>query len=285
METKKSASPLSNYLKSQIFKNKNIIITGATGAIGSEVVQKFLDCGAKILAFIHHQNKINPDLADYIKTGQLQFIQLDLNNSSKITEKFKDAMMFLKGRLDILVFCHGKFFGGDVRKTKTDSFDQNMNINVRANFHLLSLSVPFLKITKGNVVMVSSMETKIVERGDFLHALSKSMINSLVENSALELASFGIRVNAVAPSFVNSNYRVDSLMKEKDNEEYLNQMKEYSLLGKRLAEPGDVADTILFLASNEANFMTGEIVTVDCGFELNHDLSFLQEDEIMTMNP
>ena len=285
METKKSASPLSNYLKSQIFKNKNIIITGATGAIGSETVQKFLDCGSKILAFIHHQNKINPDLADYIKTGQLQFIQLDLNNSSKITEKFKDAMMFLKGRLDILVFCHGKFFGGDVRKTKTDSFDQNMNINVRANFHLLSLSVPFLKITKGNVVMVSSMETKIVERGDFLHALSKSMINSLVENSALELASFGIRVNAVAPSFVNSNYRVDSLMKEKDNEEYLNQMKEYSLLGKRLAEPGDVADTILFLASNEANFMTGEIVTVDCGFELNHDLSFLQEDEIMTMNP
>ena len=193
--------------------------------------------------------------------------------------------MFLKGSLDTLVFCHGKFFGGDVRKTKTDSFDQNMNINVRANFHLLSLSVPFLKITKGNVVMVSSMETKIVERGDFLHALSKSMINSLVENSALELASFGIRVNAVAPSFVNSNYRVDSLMKEKDNEEYLNQMKEYSLLGKRLAEPGDVADTILFLASNEANFMTGEIVTVDCGFELNHDLSFLQEDEIMTMNP
>lgn len=160
-----------------------------------------------------------------------------------------------------------------------------MNINVRANFHLLSLSVPFLKITKGNVVMVSSMETKIVERGDFLHALSKSMINSLVENSALELASFGIRVNAVAPSFVNSNYRVDFLMKEKDNKEYLNQMKEYSLLGKRLAEPGDVADTILFLASNEANFMTGEIVTVDCGFELNHDLSFLQEDEIMTMNP
>ena len=285
METKKSSSPINNYLKSQTFKNKNIIITGATGAIGSEVVQKFLDCGAKILGFIHHQNKINPDLGDYIRNGQLQFIQLDFNDKPKITEKFKDAMIFLKGRLDILVFCHGKFFGGDFRKTKTDSFDENLVVNVRANFHLLSLSVPFLKITKGNVVMASSMETKIVEKGDFLHALSKSMINSLVENSALELASFGIRVNAVAPSFVNSNYRVSSIMTEKANEEYLNQMKEYSLLGKRLAEPGDVADTILFLASNEASFMTGEIVTVDCGFELNHDSSFQQEDEIMTMNP
>ena len=133
--------------------------------------------------------------------------------------------------------------------------------------------------------MVSSMKTKIVEKGDFLHALGKSMINSLVENSALELASFGIRVNAVAPSFVNSSYRVDSIMKESDNEEYLNQMKNFSLLEKKIVEPGDVADSILFLASNEANFMTGEIMTIDCGFELNHDLSFQQDDEIMTMNP
>ena len=173
--------------------------------------------------------------------------------------------------------CHGKFYGGDVRKVKTEKFDENLNINVRANFHLLSLSVPFLKMTKGNVVMISSMETKITEKGSFLHALSKSMINSLVENSALELASFGIRINAVSPSYVKSNYRVTSIMRENDNEEYLNQMKEYSLLEKRMSGPEEISDSILFLASNEANFMTGEIMTVDCGFELNHDLSFQQD--------
>ena len=284
METKKK-SPLNNYIKSRTFNNKNVIITGATGAIGSEVVKRLLECGAKILGFIHNQNKINPNLMNYVNSDRLQFIQLDLNAGPKITEKFKEAMVFLRGKLDILIFCHGKFFGSDFRKAKTDSFDQNLNINVRANFHILSLSVPFLKITKGNVVMVSSMKTKIVEKGDFLHALGKSMINSLVENSALELASFGIRVNAVAPSFVNSSYRVDSIMKESDNEEYLNQMKNFSLLEKKIVEPGDVADSILFLASNEANFMTGEIMTIDCGFELNHDLSFQQDDEIMTMNP
>ena len=58
------------------------------------------------------------------------------------------------------------------------------------------------------------------------------MINSLIENSALELASFGVRVNAVAPCFLDSNYRVDNIMNESDNEEYLNQMKEYCLLTK-----------------------------------------------------
>jgi NAD(P)-dependent dehydrogenase (short-subunit alcohol dehydrogenase family) len=274
-----------NYLKSNTFRNKNVIITGAAGAIGSETVHKLLLCGAKVVGFVHKQNKINPYLVDFIKTKQLQFIQIDFNDCPKITEKYKEAMLYLGGKLDILIFCHGKFFGGDFRKTKTDNFDQNMRINVRANFHLLSLSIPFLKISKGNVVMMSSMETKIVERGEFLHALSKSMINSLVENSALELASYGVRVNGVAPSFVNSKYRVDSIMKEDDNEEYLNQMKEYSLLGKKVLGPDEVADTILFLASNEARFMTGEIITIDCGFELNHDLSFLQDDEDANMNP
>ena len=56
-------------------------------------------------------------------------------------------------------------------------------------------------------------------------------------------------------------------------------MKGYNLLGKELINPGEVADTILFLASNEANFMTGEIINIDCGFELNHDTSFLYKDE------
>ena len=275
----KQLLPLKNYLKSQIFKNKNVLITGATGGIGYEVVKKFLLCGAKIVGLVHNLNKINPELSSYIKAKQIHFIQLDFNDSPKITEKFKEVMMFLYGKLDILIFCHGTFFGGDVRKVKTDIFDKNLNINVRANFHILSLSVPFLKITKGNVVMISSMETKIVERGDFLHALSKSMINSMVENSALELASYGIRVNAVAPSFVKSNYRVNSIMKESNNDEYLNQMKDYCLLKKRISKPDEIADAILFLASNEANFMTGEILSIDCGFELNHDLSFQLDDE------
>ena len=271
-------STIKNYLKSRIFQNKNIIITGATGAIGSEVLRKLLLCGAKILGLVHNINKINPDLNNYVKNEQLKYIQLDLSDKERITEKFKESLFFLKGKLDILIMCHGKFYGGDVRKVKTEKFDENLNINVRANFHLLSLSVPFLKMTKGNVVMISSMETKITEKGSFLHALSKSMINSLVENSALELASFGIRINAVSPSYVKSNYRVTSIMRENDNEEYLNQMKEYSLLEKRMSGPEEISDSILFLASNEANFMTGEIMTVDCGFELNHDLSFQQDD-------
>ena len=278
--TPRISPSLNHYINSGNFKDKHIIITGSTGAIGSCVLINLLQCGSKIVAFYHKSLPSNPDLNPYITSKKLIFIQSDFDNiSSKLTDKFKEAVYLLGGILDILIFCHGKFFQGDIRSAKTINFDSNIKINVRANFHFLSLAVPFLKITKGNVVMISSIETKIVERGDFLHALGKSMINSLVQNSALELASYGIRINAVAPSFVQSGFRKDA-MSEINNKKYLEQMKEFHLLNQKLATPEEIADVILFLASNDAVFMTGEIVGVDCGYELNHDLSFLQKDEI-----
>ena len=279
MENNKELNSLRNYIKSGYFKDKNIIITGSTGAIGSEVLYKLLKCGSKIVAFYNESIPNTKELSEYINTSKLKFIQLDFEKiSTKLNDKFTEAITILGGILDILIFCHGKFLQGDFRNSNATNFDKNIKINVRSNLHFLSLSIPFLKITKGNVVMISSIETKIVEKGDFLHALSKSMINSLVQNSALELVSYGIRINAVAPSFINSKYRKEALKNEM-NKKYLNQMKGFNLLGKELINPGEVADTILFLASNEANFMTGEIINIDCGFELNHDTSFLYKDD------
>ena len=263
------------YKEYEIFKNKNVIITGATGAIGSELTTKFLQYGANVVGFIHNESKINPFLQKYVQIGKLKYILIELKYGNTITDNFKQAMMFLKGRLDILVCCHGKYFEGNVTDTDVEEFDQNININVKANFHLLSLSVPFLKISKGNAVMISSVTSKIVEKGDFLQALNKNMINSLIENAALELASFGVRVNGVALGTVNSDYRKNSF--RENNEKYLEMMKNFNLLEKKNLEPENVADAILFLASDEAGFMTGEIIKIDNGYSLNHDLCFSDE--------
>ncbi len=277
-----SLSSLNPFLKSENFKDKHVIITGSTGAIGSSVLFKLLQCGSKIVAFYHKTIPNNPQLTPYINSKSLIFIQLDFEKISvKITDKFKEAITYLGGILDILIFCHGKYIKGDFRSVLTADLDKNFKINVRANFHFLSLAVPFLKITKGNVVMISSMESKIVERGDFLHALGKSMINSLIQNSALELASFGIRINGVAPSFVESDFRNEA-MTANWNRIYLQQMKGYHLLNQNFATPDEIADVIIFLASKEADFMTGEIVSIDSGYELNHDTSFMQKYEIPT---
>ena len=268
---------INNYIKFGNFKDKHVIITGSTGAIGSDVLNKFLRCGSKVVAFYNKTDPFFPELSSYIKTKRLIFIQLDFENLTQITDKFREAITFLGGVLDILIFCHGKYFQGDVLSVKTINFDKNLNINVRANFHFLSLAVPFLKLTKGNVVMISSVETRIVEKGDFLHALGKSMVNSLIQNAALELASYGIRINAVAPSFVESGFRKEVLT-EKINDKYLHQMKKYHLLNQKIEKPENVTDVIMFLASKDADFMTGEIVGIDSGYELNHDLSFQYKD-------
>lgn len=98
------------------------------------------------------------------------------------------------------------------------------------------------------------------------------MINSLIECSALELAPFGIRVNGVAPTITKTKFRKD--LSDKENELYLESMKEIHILNQDVLKPNDVVNTILFLSSNDAKFVTGEIVIVDNGYSLNHDLCF-----------
>lgn len=100
------------------------------------------------------------------------------------------------------------------------------------------------------------------------------MLNSLIQNSALELSSFGIRVNGVAPGITNTDFRVTDEFSRKDNQVFFERMSEVFLLNKSVIEPEDVANSVLFLASDEAKFITGEIITVDNGYSLNHDLSF-----------
>lgn len=100
------------------------------------------------------------------------------------------------------------------------------------------------------------------------------MLNSLIENSALELAPFGVRVNGVAPGITDTEIRVSDVFNKKDNKDYLNKMGDFFLLNKTILSPEDIVHNILFLASSQANYMTGEIMSVDNGFILNHDLSF-----------
>lgn len=108
----------------------------------------------------------------------------------------------------------------------------------------------------------------------------QTMLNSLIQCSALELAPFGVRVNGVAPGMTNTEFRVTDEFNKKENKEYLEKMSEFYILNRRILEPADIANTILFLASDDAKFMTGEILSVDNGYSLNHDLSFAPpEDE------
>lgn len=266
------------YKRYNDFKGKNVIITGGTGGIGILVVKRLLQLEANVYAFVRNGDILEKTFNEALNRRQLKFITIDFERVGLINSTFRQAMIELGGRLDILLICHGIFNVGNISNLETDKFDKVIKINTRSPLHLLSLSVPFLKLSQGNVVMISSLESKIIERDSFLNSVSKSMINALIESSALELAPFGIRVNAVAPGMTNTNLRLD-YFKEEDNMNFLDQMGGFFLLNREVLDPNDIAEGIIFLASNEASFITGEIMVIDNGFALNHDLSFSDIDE------
>ena len=301
-------------IENNYYKNKNIIITGATSPVGISLVETLISLGANLLLISHDESKLqntfshllesdidnnneeeenenqsqsNNNNNSSIKNNNLiQYEIIDLENAKEINEKYPLCLKKIKAKLDILLICHGINYYSKIKECTIENFDKIINLNVRSVFHILSLSVPFLKLTKGNCVILSSLESFIPKNQGFLNTTSKAMINSLVQNSALELSSFGVRINAVAPSKIKKEEKKDEnnfdnnfgmIWGGSGNNNTVNEGGVYPL-SKKLIEKNNVADTILFLASDEASFITGEIIQNDNGFSINHDLSFTNDN-------
>ena len=271
---------LKYYDKKKCFFGKNIIITGATGGIGSLLMTTLVQFGAKVLALVKDTKKLYDILRmQRIEPDLVQVEKMDFKLDQNYREVFTNIMLKLGGKLDMLFICHGCFENGEIIETNLKEYDALVNINTRSVLALMSLATPFLKYTKGNIVAISSLESFIPVKGSFLNTITKSMVNSLIKNAALELASFGIRVNGVAPGVTKTNFRLNKFdePKEKNNENFMQQNCLNNLLNKNVIEPRDIVDTMLFLASDDAQFVTGEIVQVDNGYGLNHDLCYADE--------
>ena len=295
-------------IENNYYKDKNVIITGATCPIGISLVETLSSLGANILIISHDESKIqnnfghllesndneeeeeNENQSNYSKNKNLiQYEIINLENPKEINLKYPLCLKKLGAKLDILIICHGITSYTKIKDCTIENFDKIMNLNVRSVFHILSISVPFLKLTKGNCIILSSIESFIPKNQGFLNTTSKAMINSLVQNSALELSSFGVRINAVAPSMIKKEEEKKDISDFDSNfgkiwggginDKPVNKDSDMFPLGKKLVEKENVVDTILFLASDEASFITGEIIQNDNGFGINHDLSFTNENE------
>ena len=275
------------YEKKKFFFGKNILITGATGGIGSLLMSTLVGLGAKVVVLVKDTKKLY-DILDTLKINPdlIQVEKMDFKLDQNYREVFTNIMIKLGGKLDILFICHGCFENGEIIETNLKEYDALININTRSVISLMSLASPFLKYTQGNIVAISSMESFIPIKGSFLNTVTKSMVNSIIKNAALELASFGVRVNGVAPGVTNTNFRCNKIdePKERNNKIFMEQNGINNLLNKNVIEPRDIVDTMLFLASSDAQFVTGEIIQVDNGYGLNHDLSYGDDGNGYTPN-
>ena len=269
---------LSYYLNENpdYYKNKHIIITGATGGIGSILTSALLTLGAKVVAIMRDVEKLKSLFSKYIEDGSLQYQTMDFLVETEYLTKFSDIMMKLGGKLDILFLCHGEYYQAEYMNTEIRDYDRLVNINTRPVMLLISLATPFLKLTKGNVVVISSLESFIPTKNSFLNTTTKCMVNMIIQNSALELAPFGIRVNGIAPGITETNFRLEEFDEPKiENNEIYKKKKGYeNLMDPGIIQPEDVVDTMLFLGCDDAGFITGEIIKIDNGYGLNHGKKF-----------
>jgi NAD(P)-dependent dehydrogenase (short-subunit alcohol dehydrogenase family) len=243
------------------FSNQVAVITGGNRGIGLATAQLFAQEGAQVMLFARDQVKGQAEAA---KLPHARFIQGDVTRAEDCRRAVDESIKAFGG-LDILVNCAGIIYRNrTVEQTTEEEWDATFDVNVRGTFLMCKSALPALRARKGCIVNLSSYVGLVGFRGASAYAASKAAIINLTRSMALDHAREGIRVNAVCPGSVETEMIHAAWEKFGDVEQARRLWAEKHPLG-RIAQPEEVARTILFLASSDASFITGTALTVDGG--------------------
>src|SRR5688572_23305073 len=246
------------------FANKTVMVTGATSGIGRATAIRFAQGGASVAAVGRNLTALTELEATLREMGsEFHFIQADLANESEAETAVAKAIKHFGG-LDVLVNAAGHISTGTIENTALDSWDAMLNINLRAPFLLMRAAMPSLIARRGNIVNVSSVTGLRAFPGVLAYCVSKAGLDQLTRCAALELATKGVRVNAVNPGVVVTEIHKRGGMNDADYAAFLEHSKGTHPLG-RVGEAGEIAELILFLASDKAAWITGSTYSIDGG--------------------
>jgi NAD(P)-dependent dehydrogenase (short-subunit alcohol dehydrogenase family) len=246
------------------FADKVVLVTGATSGIGHAVAVKFAAAAAHVVALGRNQKALR-EVEDAVKSagGDVLALTVDVTNNDEAKRAIDEAIARFS-RLDVLVNAAGHISSGSIETTSLTAWDAMMNVNLRAVFQLMQLTSPHLIATKGNIVNVSSVTGLRSFPGVLAYCVSKAAVDQLTRCAALELAPKGVRVNAVNPGVVVTEIHKRGGMSETDYEKFLEHSKTTHPLG-RVGDPKEIADLILYLASEKASWITGGTYQIDGG--------------------
>lgn len=241
-----------------MLEGKVVIITGGTRGIGYETVRKFLENGAKVALLGSREDSVNKALSN-LKEENSSYEVIgfypDLTKEEEIKETFEKIEKEF-GKIDCLINNAGMSSSTKIEEYTTEEENKIIDLNIKAVYLCSKVVVPFLKKTKGSIINTSSMVSIYAQASGCLYPMSKFAVNGLTKALSRELAGFGIRVNAVAPGITETDM-VKNLPKEMI-EPLIN-----SIPLKRIGTPNDIANAFMFLASDMASYITGEILQVD----------------------
>ncbi|KAJ3665338.1 hypothetical protein Zmor_000837 [Zophobas morio] len=246
------------------FAGKVVLITGASSGIGAAAAKQFAGLGASLALAGRNLDNLKQVASECSPGNKAPLLLTGELTNEKDTEEIFQKTITHYGRLDILVNNAGIIETGSIENTNVQQYDRVMNTNVRSLYHLTTLAVPHLVKTKGNIVNVSSVNGLRAFPGVLAYCLSKAAVDQFTRCVALDLAPKQVRVNCVNPGVTITNLHKRGGMNQEQYEAFIKRSSETHALG-RPGKPEEVAQTIVFLASDDASFITGATIPVDGG--------------------
>ena len=245
-----------------MFKGKNVLITGSRGGIGRSLVEEFAKNGANIFASLRSPDEeFNKFITDLQKkySVNIDTLYFDITDTELMKKELKRVFFEQKIPVDILVNNAGVAHGGFFQMTPISKIKEVFEINLFSHMEITQIILKnMIKQKKGSIVNIASISGLDLNEGNCAYGVSKAAVIAWTKTLALETARYNIRVNAVAPSLVDT--RMAEQMEDKSGKK----MVEDSAM-KRLARPEEIAKIVVFLASDETSFINGQTIRIDGG--------------------
>ena len=237
-------------------KNKNILVTGASGGIGNSIVQRLNDSGANILASGTRLEKLE-DLKSKFET--INILKFDISQNEKIEEFIEKASTELGGNLDCIVNNAGITQDNLSIRMSLDEWKKVIDINLTSTFLLCKFAIKkMLKNKSGKIINITSVVGHTGNLGQANYTASKAGIVAMSKTLAIEYAKKNININCISPGFIKT------AMTDKIDDKFKDIILS-KIPSARLGEPEDIANAVLFLASEQSNYINGETLHVNGG--------------------
>ena len=237
-------------------EKKNIIVTGASGGIGSAIIKKLSEAGANILASGTRIEKLEELKKNF---ENIKILRFDISQSDKIEEFIENATSELGGSLDGMVNNAGITQDNLAIRMSLDEWQKVININLTSTFLMSKFAIKkMLKNKSGKIVNITSVVGHTGNLGQANYTASKAGIIAMSKSLAMEYAKKNININCVSPGFIKTAMtdKIDDKFKE---------VIISKIPSARLGEPEDIANAVLFLSSDQSDYINGETLHVNGG--------------------
>ncbi len=242
---------------------KVAVVTGASRGIGRAIAQRLAECGADVaLLYAGNHEAANEALSAVREHGRKAEIYCcDVGNGEDVSDVMKRVIDDF-GRVDIVVNNAGITRDNLLLKMSEEDFDEVLRVNLKGAFNVTkAVYQPFMRQRSGRIINISSVVGLFGNAGQANYAAAKAALFGFTKSTAKELAARGVTCNAIAPGFIETE--MTGKLSEKVQEAMLS-----AIPAKRYGSPREVADLVVFLASDSAAYITGEVLRVDGGMAM-----------------